>query len=147
MKIVKMTSEKDGENFYCKLGRFFCSEKITLEMGGYQIVDDPYRIWMVAFEGSVAVGFCSFSTEFLPKGWIKLCDSFIDEPFRRKGVYSILFEAREKEALKHLPDGGKIKGIALKISELVFERHGYIKKSQRGRFAYMEKEVKGGEGN
>lgn len=141
MEIKTMTSIKDGDQFYCKLGRFFCSASITEEMGGYQIVDDPHRIWIVAFNGNDAVGFCSFSLEFSPKGWIKLCDSFIDIDYRRQGIYAKLFETRDIECVKALSKGGKIKGIALRISEPVFIRNGYTKKSQRGRFAYMEKEV------
>lgn len=139
-----MSSSVDRELFFCKLGRFFCSLKITEEMGGYQIVDDPYRIWIVAFEADSkhrAVGFCSFSTETAEKKTIKLCDSYVDPDFRKRGVYGQMFELREKEYLQYLPHGGKIKGIALSISEKMFLDHGYHKASQRGRFAYMEKKI------
>lgn len=138
-----MSSEKDGERFYCKLGRFFCSKKVTDEMAGYQIIDDIHRLWIVAFKGKNAVGFCSFSTAMASeKKIINLCDSYVDHDFRRRGIYRQMFLFREQEAIQWLPSGGKLKGIAMAISEPIFVENGYIKKSQRGRFAYMEKEIK-----
>jgi len=141
-----MTSAGDGELFFCKLGRFFCSKKVTEEMGGYQVFDDPDRLWVVAFDGGTsgkAVGFCSFSTgQARDKRIIDLCDSYVDPDWRRQGIYRNLFGFREQEAVRFLPDGGVLKGIALAVSEHIFVEYGYDKRSQRGRFAYMQKEVK-----
>ncbi len=139
-----MTSEQDKDLFYSKLGRFFCSKKVTEEMGGYQVYDTPFHIWIVAFDGDTegkAVGFSSFSIEKADKKIINYADSYVDPDYRKKGIYLALFKYREKEALKYLPKGGKLKGIAMAISEPIFHKCGYEKRSQRGRFAYMEKEV------
>ena len=141
IRYVLMSSAKDGELFYCKLGRFFCSKRVTDEMGGYQVVDDESRIWVVAFDGDIAIGFCSFSTARAEKRIVDLCDSYVDPSYRKLGIYGEMFKLRDKQAEGWLPDGGTIKGIAMQVSEKVFLANGYHKASQRGRFAYMVREV------
>ena len=137
-----MTSAEDGELFYAKLGRFFCDKAVTDEMGGYQVLDGPDRIWVVALDSRQrAIGFSSFSLRDLSKNVIHLCDSYVDPERRKNGVYKHLFECRETELMKHVEGKVTIKVIAVSASEKMLHDHGYTRTSQRGRFAYMSKVV------
>ncbi len=135
-----LTSAEDGEFFYAKLGRFFCSKEVTQEFLGYQVVDSPLRKWVVGFNKDQAVCFASFDLARAEQGIIMLCDAYVDPEYRLKGIYRDLFKLRLFTAARlALTPEFVVKGIALEVSLKIFLENGFIKKSQRGRFSYMEK--------
>ncbi len=71
------------------------------------------------------VGWCNMS--FLPDGVIKYEDSFVHPDYRGKGIYKMLFEARDNYVTTTFK-GSKIISYCKPITVNFFKEHGFIEK-------------------
>lgn len=137
LKIIRTSSAEDRAEFYRLLGPFFCSAEVRRELGTPITSDDSYA-WFVALDGEAVAGWTSLHWS-ADRKTARLGDSYVCPPYRRRKLYTALFEAREKEA--EVSGVTSVHGVANECSLPVFERHGFRVVKYRGKYPYVAKEL------
>lgn len=131
-----MTSAADGDDFYVKLGKFFCSPAVIKELGGYPIYDTTNHIWFVALHNNTAIGFGSLK---IVKGVASLCDAYVEPDWRNTGVYQQLIQVRIQHA--KAMGAAAIKTTAMKISKPILVKYGFKITRSTSNYFFLEKSL------
>ena len=128
--MIIQTMSQDSEGFWELMGRFFADRGIRKELGMAMSSDERYT-WFIAVEDSAVLGFCAAvdmhaGVEFKHR-WVL--------PSRRdQGIGRALFEARLNFA-----GDRPVKAIVVPSVQALFERHGFVKVRQQGRYPVMKR--------
>jgi GNAT superfamily N-acetyltransferase len=120
----------DSEGFWEMMGRFFADRHIRKELGMAMSSDERYT-WFVAVNGATVLGFCA--AVFTPAG-VEFKHRWVLPSHRGQGIGYALFEAR-LEFARDRP----IKAVAVPSVQALFERHGFVKVRQQGRYPVMKR--------
>ncbi len=85
----------DGKHpaMYMYIAPFAMDHKVLREFDGYPIVSDKDYIWFIVFDDSEAIAFGSLKVF---KNKVKFINSYVTEPYRKKGLHSKLIDERLK---------------------------------------------------
>lgn len=122
---------QDSERFWELMGRFFADRCIRKELGMAMSSDERYT-WFVAIEGETVLGFCAAVNT--PAG-VEFKHRWVQPSRRGQGIGRALFDAR-LEFAKDRP----IKAIVVPSVQSLFERRGFVKVRQQGRYPVMKRD-------
>lgn len=128
-----MGSKDSPREFYADMGWIFASAEIRKDLDDYPINNDGDRLWIVAMEGEMVVGFRSFG--FKNDTDAVFFDAWVRPERRGNGVYRKMLDL----ALKHVRKGGRIcvTAIANANSLPALTKAGFKETRRRGKFAYL----------
>ena len=125
IKYYVMSVQKNGSEFYSKLGYLFASRNIRKELGGYPLNNEDNWQWIVATKQDDVVGFIALE----PKKKSIYIDSFyVFEKYRSKGIFQAMLDM----ALK-LYDNDEITVSCQQTIKDVFEKNNFVQSGQKGR--------------
>jgi GNAT superfamily N-acetyltransferase len=126
IEIVQITNK--DEKFYRLVGPFISRRSIVAELGN-PVWDDEGKVWFVATQEGVVVGFAAVKDSGKHKA---LCSAYVLPEYRGKGIYSTLLESR----LKFIGDF-PVKAIATPASVPALTKAGLKKIGQKGKFTVL----------
>jgi GNAT superfamily N-acetyltransferase len=93
-KVYKIT-QYDGEHpgMYMHIAPFAMNPKILREFEGYPIVTSKDYFWFIVFDNGEAIAFASLKVF---KNKVKFINTYVTEPYRRKGIHTTLINERLK---------------------------------------------------
>jgi predicted N-acetyltransferase YhbS len=121
---------QDSEGFWELMGRFFADRGIRKELGTAMSSDERYT-WFIAVEGGMVLGFCAAVST--PAG-VEFKHRWVLPSRRGQGIGRTLFNAR----LDFVGDR-PVKAIVVPSVQALFERHGFVKVRQQGRYPVMKR--------
>ena len=121
---------QDAEGFWQLMGRFFADRYVRKELGMAMSSDERYT-WFIAIDGATVLGFCAAVAT--PAG-IEFKHRWVLPSHRGQGIGRALFKARLNFA-----GDRPIKAIVVPSVQSLFERHGFIKVRQQGRYPVMKR--------
>lgn len=127
--IIK-TMTQDSEGFWQLMGRFFADRCVRRELGMAMSSDESYT-WFVAIDGDTVLGFCA---AVATRAGIEFKHRWVLPSHRGQGIGRALFEARLDFA-----GDRPIKAVAVPSVQALFERHGFTKVRQQGRYPVMKR--------
>lgn len=124
IKYSVMSVQKNGAEFYSKLGYLFASKKIRKELGGYPLNNEDNWQWIVATKQDDVIGFIALE----PKKKSIYIDSFyVFDKYRGKGIFQAMLDM----ALK-LYDNDEITVSCQQTIKDVFEKNNFVQGGQKG---------------
>lgn len=139
--IIYSANQPRDSKFYSAIGPYALSKEVTIEMHDLQygsLYDMPYANWIILTDNKDdTIGFCAM---FEKEKEIFFDNCYVDPKHRGKGYGKELFKIRMNMA-KSKANGRKIKGITMNdIQYNIYLKNGFILKSKRGKYYWMEME-------
>ena len=124
----------DKSKFYSHMGKYFAEPKYQKEMP--YLANKEGSVWFLVFEGNVLIAFASLHEL---KNKMVFQHSYVEEPYRKKGIWKKLNENRFKYA------SNKNKPIEVITKEEFLKdywiKNGFEVYRQNGRYYYLRRDI------
>jgi GNAT superfamily N-acetyltransferase len=135
MEIRQFTQNDSG--FWQLMGPFLVDNQVRKELG-MAISSDSSYTWFLAVLDSQCIGFCAAkrinSATYFNGDGFEFRHRYVKRGYRGKGIGRKLMDARLEFA-----DGSNIKSTVTPGSQATYERLGFKKVSQKGKYPLMVK--------
>ncbi|MFZ3132739.1 MAG: GNAT family N-acetyltransferase [Desulfosporosinus sp.] len=124
MKIIRRTNQ--DKDFYVLLGPFLARRDIEREIG-YRIYDDDGKMWLIAKDAELIIGFCYLWEKTGSRYQIGSC--YVLESYRQRGVFRNLLANATRNINSNVTLTTKNKNL----KEMLI-KEGFTTKQQKGSF-------------
>ncbi len=114
---IEMLTNEDPR-FYSLLGPYLSRREIVAELG-FPVYDDPGKIWFVALDSEVVVGFVGLRLEH---NKAIFCSDYVRPEYRRQGLYTRLMTQRIAYAVGKAPVAT---AVVTNTCRHAYEQHGF----------------------